>query len=232
MSIYSRAPECIWRFTYIYSNNLTFDKILIQLVNLPLWRHSSLPPVELTVSTSSHIKENVESSLFLLESLLHTRTPASGEMISHRPPPLLLVFLLGGPGKTSTQIRSLSTRENVFNVSISKNTRSRWSLALRHWTDSLRKCEFLWNLLPGCKHPRGFAHWGLSLLLGKLSGIYQLSHLRNKETRITEKGNTKWPKGWKSSWLYQNQRVKKLNSVTFLLPSPKRDVELHANSYC
>lgn len=144
---------------------------------------SSLLPIELTVSTS-HMKENVKSSLFLLESLLHTKTPAPGEIIREASSSAPCA-LAGWPCKTSTQIWSLSTRGNVFNSSMSKETRTTWFLDLRHWADSLRKYEFPWNLLPGYKQQRGCTHWRVSLLLGKLPGIYQVSHLQNKDKRKT-----------------------------------------------
>lgn len=137
--------------------------------------------VDLTVSTSSHIKEIMESSLFLLQSLLDTRAPDPGEIVNQRPPSLLFELLLGGPGKTLTQIWGLSTRGNILNSSMTTDSRTTWSLDLRHWTDSLGKCEFPWDLLPGCKHQRGCTHPRVSLLLGKLSGIYQVSHLQNKD---------------------------------------------------
>lgn len=49
---------------------------------------SSLLPIQLTVNTSSHIKEMDKTFIFLLELLLYTRAPAAMGKVSTRGFPL------------------------------------------------------------------------------------------------------------------------------------------------
>lgn len=122
MNIYSWAFKCMWRFTYIYSNNSRFDEILIQLVSLPSWKHSWTAEAAFCQDSwqSIHkVKRNQQNISFSGKiSAVHQDSCCIGGGAPSEAPCSAPYVLLGGSSETLTHRWGLSTKGNILNTQL------------------------------------------------------------------------------------------------------------------